>query len=397
MKEIVVREVYKVDTISKDNENAWNVLTGIMDEEDGKVLFDFKGITLVEPWTNMAFRKFISNDRVYMRLYSSRKIAETIELACELGGMKKGRFVNIDVEVPVKITAEEKKILNIANKFQEHIIKDGGKAVFNIYEEMDQIGVVETVNYIKKAIELFLDNNQDVREFQLNTGKISIQTSIIESILEMFNDINDTYGDVNLEITSTDDDVNNKVKLYKNVMMNRTITKEEKYRIIKKELKYKMVGMLTRFKTSKSVDEFGRYGEGIPICCRVAIFEGIVDDLVVFRTFHGNSFYTLTHWMLQNDGEKLRELHDSIVEIPIDELGITNKFIGSNYHFNMPIQRDKKDYDIIYDIDENGKVLYNKVTIPERIQRVLDSWREEYNKEELMKAIEYTKEILGEC
>ena len=90
MENISVRDSLGVDTISRTTD-AWNKLADIADSIDGEVRFDFRGVTLMEPWKNEDFKQFIKNERVYLKLYTASKTRDTIELLLAMGNLKTGR------------------------------------------------------------------------------------------------------------------------------------------------------------------------------------------------------------------------------------------------------------------------------------------------------------------
>lgn len=399
MKTINVREVYTVDTISKTNEKAWSTLIALVENEQEDIMFDFKGIEVAEPWTNDKFKEFVGNEHVHMKLYSSQRTVNTIEMTCMLGGLKTGRFFNEDIVAPPTLSREDKKAMEIAGQLQEYFVKDTENedtGIFQIYKRFDQIGSINTVDYIEKAIIKYF-NETGYKNIVLDTNNIFIQ----KNILELFaNVIGRTLSlGINLNVLSKDKEVMSKIALYQHLAANKNLKINDKYEIAKKQIPHKMVGMLTKYRGSKAVDEFGRHGNGEAISCRVAIFNGFTKNsnnavCMKFTTYNGNAFYTQEHWALENDGEELSKMMTEELTIPLSEIGLIDKFLGSKYHFSMPIQYDSADSDTIYSLDGEGKVVNTRVTIPMRIKVVLDSWGIEYNEECLNGAIEETERVL---
>ena len=98
---------------------------------------------------------------------------------------------------------------------------------------------------------------------------------------------------------------------------------------------------------------------------------------------------------LENDGQILESLDVENLLIPIDDVGILDKFMGSRFHFAEPLQYEKEDSITLFDIGNDGKVVRVNATIPIRIKLVLDDWGIRYNKERLEHAIQETNKILG--
>jgi hypothetical protein len=159
-------------------------------------------------------------------------------------------------------------------------------------------------------------------------------------------------------------------------------------------------GMLIKYKKSKALDEFGREGKGEVVSSRIAIFRTIYQDssghaIAKIETFNSNYFYTKEHWMVEHDGEVPSSLHSEVIEAEMTEIGLGDLFLGSKYHFILPIQQDESESQVVIEsIDEDGRNIKKKCTIPERMKLVFDSWGIEYNEESLNKSIEETKKSL---
>ena len=401
MKNIIVREVYTVDTISKTNNKAWEILAALL-TEDTDYMFDFKGIELVDPWLNDAFNKFINDSRVHMQLYSSEKTAYTINTMCVLGGMKSGRVFNTDIVAPKAMTADEKRVIAMAKQLQDYfVVNDENKtALFNVYKRFDQLGSVQTIDFIEAAIRTF-DKEHFGYSITMDLASIFIQKNILELLSNKLDEM--LSEGIALSIISQDKEVNDKIDLHRHISNNREYTLEDKAEMFK-GIKPGTVGMISKYRSSRGTDEFGRHGNGEVVSCRVAIFRGVervgfnggVEDIKpVFDVYNGDKFYTMQHWMLENDSEELDKLDCSRVTPAINEVGLYGEFLGSKYHFMEPIQYDESGYSIMYSVDENGRLVTEKLSIPERIKRVLKDWGIEHDKEKLEYCIEETNKILN--
>ena len=395
MRIIPVKDVYPMDNISKNNDNAWKLLMGAIKDEDGDVLFDFKDVEISEPWNNNTFKKFISDERVHIKLYSSKKTADTIDVACRLGGLKTGRFFNEDVVTPPKPSREEIIALQMVDELQEYFTYINGVAIFQINDRFDQIGSLNTVDYIEKAVEKYSEEKGEKRVILDATG-ISIQTIAIKPLTEVIGRL--LSKGITFEITTDDEDAMSKIKLYQHTEISKNLTLRDKVRIIKESIPMNMVGMLARYRRSRAVDEFGRYGKGEVVYSRVAIYRGLgkKDGKVCarFTTFNGETFYTKAHWALENDGEMLEELDSEDVIVSLEDLGALNNFLGRRYHFMAPIQYGHEDYTMMYDLTEDGELTYINATVPKRIQMVLDDWGIRYDQSYLLYHILETEKML---
>lgn len=396
----VKKEFYPYDTISRNNNRAWE---GIIDklgdysEVKEDIMLDFKGINLIEPWLNDMFNKLISDERVNIKLYSSQQTIDTIDMACRLSNLKSGRFFNEDIviEQELVLTPEEKAILKSGEELQAYFEEIDGKHILQVYKRYTQLGSKKTVLYIEKAIEIYTEKN-GTNSVWLNTDSMSVQQNVLEALARTIGKL--FVKGIILKVMSTNEDVNNKISLYQHLDSNKNMTLNDKYIIAKSNLSVGVVGMLTKYKKSRAIDAFGRQGKGEAVSCRVAIYKGIKksgDNIwLAFTSYNGNTFYTRQHWFLEHNQEQLESLETQDILIPIQEIGLENYYLGSCYHFNMPIQYEEDGNTIMYDI-EDGKVVHNTMTIPQRIKAVFDDWQVDYNESALINAMVETDKILN--
>lgn len=395
METISVKSIYNVDTISKGNSKAWNKLIDFMTTQTGDVMFDFKGIEVVQPWGTPEFKLFMQDERVHLKLWCSENTVNSINIMCTLNGFSNNRAINEEIIPEKTLTKEEIQIMKMADQLQPYFDSSEEVPVLNIYKRFDQIGVPITVTYIEAALKKYAEEH-GCNKLKLEAKGITIQTSVIENVTNLIQKLADSG--IELEINSNDSEVMNKVGMYQSLSNNQVYSDKDKIRLIKTALTPGKVGMLIKYKDSKATDEFGRSGKGQPISCRVCIYYGlkkIKDTICVcFRTFNGNTFYTHTHWSLEHDNDVIKELDYKDEIIPVGQFGMYNDFLGSKYHLITPVQNKSEDSVVMYGLDEAGKVTYTKMTIPERIKAVFDDWDISYDTETLQAYIQKTKELL---
>lgn len=404
MKEVLVRDIYTVDTISKGNSKAWLNLMKWMEDnlaEGEKVQFDFKGIEVIQPWATNEFRQFMQDERVHVKIWNNEQTVNSINIMCRLNGFSSNRAVNVVVEVAKTMTKEEIAIIKMADELQQFFEineDDPSMAVLHIHRRFDQIGVPITVAYIEAAMKKFAREN-NITKIRLDAIGITIQSSVIKNVTSLISSMAEEK--VMLEINSSDEEVMNKVAMYQSLEGSKIVSEKDKVRIIKASLHPGKVGMLVKYKVSKAVDEFGRSGKGKTISCRVALYNGLKKDKegikLNFTTFNGKYFYTKVHWGLENDNELLEKLETEELSIPVEQFGMYNDFLGSRYHLITPVQNREEDTITMYGIDDQGKVTYTKMTIPERIKAVFDDWGIKYDMESMQSYIQKTREVLSKA
>lgn len=391
--QVNVRELLKIDTISKTNDDAWRDLIAHM-ERPIKYEFDFRGIRLIEPWNNGLFARFISDIRVYMVMYSAEKTVETIEKSRFLAKLPLGRTKNIELQAPKQVTPKERRDQQFVISLQRYFDVDDEEktAVFQIANRFTQVENDETVTRILEAIKLFSDNHKNYL-ILVNLGKLVMAKHLIEMFIDGVNELISEHN-LDVEIQSINDDVENKIEIHQELKRIGKISTCKRVQLFK-EIKPGTVGMLTQYRDTKAVDEFGRKGNGEIVSCRVAIFNGITGDggdaVLTFTVFDGNTFYTAQHWAMENDGEELDELISMQRNATIEEVGLRSDFLGNKYHFMKPIQYQKDGYETMY---LSNSLTRKRLTIPERIKEVFDDWGITYDTASLDQYIQETNSIL---
>lgn len=430
MRVVRVKDWCNIDNLTQDN--SWmDIYEHIKSEvkPNEKVILDFKGISVIEPWTLDTFGKILKHDNIYFRFTSSNKenltnFVNRIKMKCVIEGLLVDRIDAIYVE-PVKVkTKAEIKVEKGGEDIIKQFVISENDAVFNISAYIDQFGSVDTVQSLIYAINKIHDN-YEINEFLIITKRMFIQDNIIELLAKAIIEFGDMG--INLQVDTDIEATAKKLGLFVYTASNESFTTEKKIKAFA-ELPLNMAGMLVKYKNSRAVDEFGRNGKGQVVSNRIAIFRGLcvkqgfntVDlvkkvhkiengqvfaDLIVetpkgkkevqrwididllsvcIDSYHNDTFITHAEWESYHDGEMIDEKGNEITELPktrviesINNVGLMNKFLGKRYHFLRAVQKSKSDNKkIITKINEAGNCIREEVTIPERIKIVLEDWGE---------------------
>lgn len=424
MDRIKLKDIFNVDTLSQDK--GWKRVRELLGEINTPTMIDFAGINVVEPWQCSEFRQLLQNENIHFEFINNITVVNKVKMACVLEGLDENRIVNIEVAVPKPKTPEELKTEKTGRSliplFEIKDTEDGEfEARFNVYKKYTQIQSSNTILYIDYAIKDII-KVQGIKKFTLDFGDLVT----LNNVLKILADIVVEYKKqgVNVDVLTNNPDMEKNLKLFIHILENENYTIEQRYEIINEELedRLNMPGILIRYKKSKAVDDFGRHGHGEVVSSRVCLIKNLLIDsdfenkdfrnskyyeVVVDRgdgimtlekrkmpvlkvvSFDGNLFYPKLHWELTNEGDTLTDLGAKVEYIGMDEIGFGDHFLGSQYHFILPIQRyNKESKQIIVDTDENGRNIKKLCTIPERMQLVFDDWGIPYHKETLEYAIE---------
>lgn len=391
-----LKELYLVDTISQDK--GWKKVREKVGEFDDDILIDFTGINIVEPWNSLEFKQLLKETNVHMLFTNNTETAKRIQIMCILDGLDHNRIIDKSVEPPKEKTAAEKAIEQRGEALIEYFKIDGDKAVFNVRDKYSQVQNNSTIDYIDYAIRK-LHKEKGIKEFTLIIRKMYIILNVIEILAEVMVKYESEGITLNVDVDNEEIKKNLELSLHK--ATNEKYDNKTRYKTIKNSITPNTCGMLIKYKKSRALDEFGRHGKGEVVSSRIAIFRGFKKSsksdvpLMVVETYNNNTFYTKQHWAVDHDNEMSDGLESDIVEMKIDEVGFCDYFLGTQYHFLMPIQQSKEETQMVIEaFDENGRNIKKYCTIPERMKIVFDNWGIKYNKESLDEAILKTREFL---
>ena len=424
MDKIKLKEIFTVDTLSQDK--GWKKVRELIGNIDKPTVINFSGINVIEPWQCSEFRQLLQNENLHFEFINNLVVVNKVKMACVLEGLDENRIINIEIAVPKPKTPEEIKTEKTGRSliplFEVTLNEDGEfEASFSVSKKYTQIQSSNTILYIDYAIR-DIAKVQGIKKFTLDFGDLVT----LNNVLNILADIIVSYEKqgILIDVLTNSTEMEKNLKLFIHILKNDKYSIEERYEIITEALedKLNMPGILIRYKKSKAVDDFGRHGHGEVVSSRICLIENILIDsdinnkefrnnkyyeIVVDRgdgimtlekrkmpvlkvvSFDGNLFYPKLHWELSNEGDHLTSLGAKVEYIGMDEIGFCDEFLGSQYHFILPIQRYKKESKaIIVDTDENGRNIKRMCTIPERMQLVFDDWNIPYHKETLEYAIE---------
>ena len=391
-----LKELYQVDTISQDK--GWGKVHEALGDLQEDVEIDFSNINVVDPWQCPEFKKLLRDKHVHMVFVNSESMVNRIKMMCIIDGLDETRIRNKVVEVPREKTPEEKKIEHYGNELIPIFdVTPDGVAVLELEKKYSQIQSTNTLNYVDYAIRE-IHNMQGLDKFILKIGKLVILPNVLQVIADMM--VQYESEGFHLLVDCEDEETQKNMGLFIHIATTNKYDIKERSIAISKALKTNMPGMLIKYKKSKVLDDFGREGKGEVVSSRIAIYRGLKQSktgqpVAMIEVFNNNYFYTIEHWMVEHDYEEPTSLHSETLEIGLDELGVCDMFLGSKYHFLLPVQQNESETQVVIkEVDENGKNVKVRCTIPERMKIVFDSWGVKYNEESLDEAIKNTKEFL---
>lgn len=375
------------------------------------VLLDFRGVELVRPWKCERFKRFFSNPNIYLRIYTSETVMNTINTMCRIGGMKDGRVENVDImsDAPKQAKPHEVRIQRLANLLYgviENIPGFGGTenwGKMTVEKVVSSMGGHESGQAVYEAIKRHADE-YGLRKYRVNLGDAVTSPIAVEDISKAVFEL--SGQGIKVEVASKDAKTTERLRLWLSKTASQEYSEEQRLKILQSTTPVGFVGMLTRYKKTGRRDEFGRSGDGEAVACQPAIYLGVKrgqsgECLAVFRQFFLKTFMPKIQWTMDNDGDEHPGLESRILEIPLKHLGIHGMYMGRFYHFREPNLQRAEDIITTYAVGESDGTDGNeagaavakvvRVSLPQHIKFTLDDFGIGYDVESLDTAIRESK------
>lgn len=393
---IRLKELYDATQVSARNTEAWRLVAAKAKEyRDNEIELETEGILIEDPTANVEFRKMMTDQRIKLVLHNSTELTKQIKVFCLACGYSEDRVRNEGVVESIT-TVKQLYDSALVKELTENIQEGGNEIYIDISKVVSQVGSDKTVMSIIEAIKLKTEGSH-FNVVTLDFNNIHIQEHVLpllhsnlkdmaESMTVMVANLPDTK--VFNDIKSEDEGFNSRVPL------------REKYKLFKENIPKGTVGFLCMYKKSTKVDRLGRHGDGVPIWSRFAIYRGCKKDgngyRLVFDVYRASDFWTKIHQQMELEISN-PTLPSMRVEMAFEELGILDKYTGTDYHFNYPIQYKNADSIYMRTTEMYGNQLatvFGAVRLPMVAKYVLDDFGVQYNKEKLEEAIAETNKVL---
>lgn len=390
--EIKIRDILgDITTINNSNSHRYKEIKQVLDGVgDEKVILDFRYIELNKPEVNQDFIDIVNDERVSIRLHNDADLYKTIMFMLILSNIDtEGKVENIihTIEAPRdRWDIEKERIFNFINK--TYVLEDGiGKIKL-----CDEISVINRNTYVEGIRDVIEAHKNETNKFELHTYGMEIVKIQLDSISSLIVEL--LSNGIELQVLTSDDEVEKIVKTYLNLGKNKNLSIEDKIKLLDDIIPLKTAGMLTTYVKSGKKDIFGRSGNAEVATTLPAIYLGHDGEFAYFDVFRERTFSRRLEYELRHDGEEHPGLLHQEKKVKLKELGICASCIGSRNHFNMPLQFDKQGMQKVYvdSADEDLKVI--EVSFPQYMKMVLDDWDIDYNVTEMFSSIKVTKDKL---
>lgn len=398
---IKLKELYPATQVSSRNAEAWKLVYDAIEEfpNDEKVVVDTEGMLIEDPCSNVDFKKLMTDSRVHILLHNSTTVMNLIKVFCVSCGYSEDRVQNEGVVEQI-IIEKPKFDEELVDRFLSTHTVEERNIILDVSKTVSQVGSEMTVKSIIEALKRASASNS-IKSIILDFNSIHIQDNVLPVLHSMLKELSETCI---IKVANLPDAQKFNVIKSADEGFNSEIPFKEKVKYFKECMEKDTVGFLAKFKETKKKDLLGRYGDGVPLWSKFAIYRGckkrgekLSDGLTVaFDVFNASDFYTKIHQIMEFENEN-PTLPYMRVTMDFDELGIMDKYTGSTYHFNLPIQYRKQDsrnmrVEIMYGGQRVN--LFDTVRLPEVAKYVLEDFGIKYNKAKLQEAIDITNKIL---
>lgn len=398
---IKLKELYPATQVSSRNAEAWKLVYDAIEEfpNDEKVVVDTEGMLIEDPCSNVDFKKLMTDSRVHILLHNSTTVMNLIKVFCVSCGYSEDRVQNEGVVEQI-IIEKPKFDEELVDRFLSTHTVEEGNIILDVSKTVSQVGSEMTVKSIIEALKRASASN-NIKSIILDFNSIHIQDNVLPVLHSMLKELSETCI---IKVANLPDAQKFNVIKSADEGFNSEIPFKEKVKYFKECMEKDTVGFLAKFKETKKKDLLGRYGDGVPLWSKFAIYRGckkrgekLSDGLTVaFDVFNASDFYTKIHQIMEFENENPTLPHMRVT-MDFDELGIMDKYTGSTYHFNLPIQYRKQDsrnmrVEIMYGGQRVN--LFDTVRLPEVAKYVLEDFGIKYNKAKLQEAIDITNKIL---
>ena len=405
MKEVVIKDEYAIRGVGAESK-IYDTLCKRFKDIDEDVMLDFCGLNVTTPWLNPMFCELMVNERVHIRVSEDEACVRNIEVTLKLIGCKNINRVENVYKSEIKVDpVKEKRIADFRERFAKttEVVGDKLNIRFRL-SGLTQVSSDDTIEILGDYIKEFCSGDKNIKYVEFDSTGVILGKSRITAVADM---LNSSFFSDNGIVTSERDDINSdvveKIRAHRLVDASERLSVDKRISILKQyEIKEGTVVMLSIFKKTRGVNEFGQMDDGRPSISRVAIFRGYKKEygseaILSFRSYKKNTFRTREDYCLDNDfNDDISEMEYQDFNFKVSEIGFMDKFTGKRAHFNYPIQFDDTGYLYGYVVGDGGSIKTVKYNLPAYAKYVFDSWEIEYNKESLDFCIKESERLLKE-
>jgi len=368
-----------ITTLSKRNQHRFKDIKRKFDTIEGDIIADFSEVDLVSPEKLPDFIDLLKDERVTFKIYEDEELYRKLNFTLLMIGMdvnKKLIHVRDETEVP-EIVDEQ--------------LMSAMRVVESTYRFEDGVGYVDiagrlsvlTRNYYFEAIRNVIEGHtSETSHFVIILNGVSLQEFNIKTIADIIVSF-DGRG-ITVEVDDDDEDHMRVLQTNVNLGINVNMSNTKKYEIMR-EIPEFTAGIFTTYKNGKK-DSFNRSGNGERATSLPARYIGCNKSHASFEVYRKKTFCKRVQYQME-EHEQHPGLDYYVAKVPYDELGFGQFFLGSKYHFNLPIQLKKQNVFNVAVHNSENELDYKKMNLPEYMASIFEDFNVQYDKEMMAKSI----------
>lgn len=397
------------------------------------IKLSFKGVNCGYLCSDERFKELLLNpdfNNVFIEIHNNATLYKTCRMLVMLGRKQsmenKVKFIEdheqivSGPEAVLKPSVKSEAITNVLLSRGLEVNKDDGLIIIHYAYNKDvtvlsappvrNSDIAGIYNAIVKAHEQ-TGFNRAVVDF---TGFIAFsdQASALTDILYSAKERLETKYNIKLTVWFGKNDVSSKNQWSQTVSMKQAVTDKAKKLEIMRNMETNLPGILAEFVPDENkLNRLGQYGKGQVSTRTPVIFRGVEGENLKFTRFDGNTFLRRADWFREQmiKAQEQAEVGEAVsleialtvksndISIPIEDVGFARKFVGSRFHFALPVQDSEDGYMAVYAWSKKNQQMETvQITLPDWFMLILDENGISYNRAELSRYIGISERLLRE-
>lgn len=393
METVYVRDIvgHNISTITNESKRFSIIKEYIENSKEPEILLDFTRIEMIEPYKDPVFLDIIRNPRVTIKLYNKENMAKSIKFMLKMTDFSDEEANKKVISVVVKLEDEPSRndleLKRLTDALKSTVVESEDKSIVEI-KVAKRMSTINRINAIVALKNIAEEYRKTASKIVFDFTGVTIPDDVIDTLSNLCYDLR--LNGINLEVLSSQEVIKEKINTFISMGNKRKMSVAEKIHYIDTELKINSAGLLTSYVKGKKKDIFGRKGNGEVAKTLPAIYRGHDDTYIYFDTFKASTFMTRFEYERMNDGERHPNLKVVKEKIEIAKLGLCAICVGSEYHFNLPVQFDSGIKKVPV-LTENG-VEYRSLTLPQHMKLIFDDFCIKYDVTTMLQSIAVTKQ-----
>lgn len=394
-KVIVVKDLIKVRKIEQKSKEKWikivNAINDNINYED--LVVDFSGVIFKDPSRVKTIQAMLNFKNIRLILMDGPSVnsVRAYLVSEKICSIEEAREKVQRTKTERKRSGNDISISNCIDKLISTAKVKDGTIYMDLSAAFKSVNGIESLKAIKNSIDVA--KQKGFKSIVLCIGELQIGKESIEKINEGL-ELKRKDG-TNIILMTDSESTQKLLKMDELCRSTAHVKREEKIKILKEQLIENGVYMIHQYRRTRSIDKYGREGEGQIMNSRPALFLGWVGEQLKFRIFTYDESFCTSEQAEVNGLDESDKLNYIDVIKGVEMIGFKQQFIGRQYHI-MELVQVKESESIKYQYyDRTGEVQTKYLVIPEFVKKVFDEFGVNYDEKMLKERIDVSKYVLA--